>query len=182
MTAEVIRYPAYKRITAAIILALFVIWVGYVLLVPTNTSKAPGTGIAVGAKAPDFELKGIDGKSYKLSDLKGKAVMIDFFATWCPSCREEIPLLQETYKTYQGQGFVILAVDMQEQEKVVKQFQQEKGITFPIVLDAEEKVTKMYDIVPLPTAYFVDKNGVVQAKWTGSLTRPQLLQLIKKVL
>lgn len=182
MTTEVIRYPAYKRITSAIIIACLVAWIGYVLLVPTNVSKAPGTGVASGTKAPDFELKGLDGKTYKLSELKGQAVMLDFWATWCPSCKAEMPLLQEMYKQYADQGFIIIGIDMQETPKVVQQFQQEYGLTFPLVIDSEEKVTKLYDIVPLPTAYFIDRNGVVQTKWTGQLTKPQLLTLIKGIL
>jgi cytochrome c biogenesis protein CcmG, thiol:disulfide interchange protein DsbE len=178
----VIRYPAYKRITAALMLLCFGLWIAYLLVWPHNQSKAPGTGIAVGTPAPDFELKTIDGKAVKLSDYKGKPVMINFFATWCPPCRAEMPALQEAYKEYADKGFVILAVNMGETDVAIRTFQEKLGLTFPIVVDENDRVSKLYDIVPLPTSYFVDKNGVVQGRWTGEIRKEQLKSVLGKIL
>ncbi|MFZ5826226.1 MAG: redoxin domain-containing protein [Bacillota bacterium] len=175
------RYPRYKRVTSAITLLLWGLWFGYVLLWPNNNAAA-GAGIALGAPAPDFELKTVDGQVYKLSDLKGQAVMLNFFATWCPPCRAEMPLLEETYKEYKDQGFIILAINLDESDVAITAFQQKMGITFPIVVDKGDHVSRRYDIVPLPTTYFVDRNGIVQGKWTGEIRKTQLLDLLKKIL
>lgn len=179
MSAQVQRYPTYKRITSWVVLAIAVLWAGYLLLAPD--AKAAGTGIPNGQDAPDFELKSPDGKTVKLSDFKGKAVMINFWASWCPPCRAEMPALQEVYKEYESQGFVVLAVNLGESDLVVRSFAEKLGLTFPIVIDANDRVSRMYDIVPLPTSYFVDKNGIVQGKWTGEIKKEQLKTFVKKL-
>jgi cytochrome c biogenesis protein CcmG/thiol:disulfide interchange protein DsbE len=181
VSVAAITYPRYKRVTAAIILVLAGLWVAYLLLWPSQ-SKAPGTGIPVGQAAPDFTLETLDGKTLKLSDLKGKPVMLNFFTSWCSACREEMPALEEVYKEYQAQGFVIVAVNLAESDVAVRAFQQKLGLTFPIVMDRDQRVSRVYDIVPLPTSYFVDRNGVVRAKWTGALTKQQLKALLQQIL
>lgn len=181
MSAVAEKYPGYKRKTAFMTLVFFGLWVLYVLLMP-NTGKTAGLGIANGQPAPDFELQTIEGKTYKLSDLKGKPVMINFFATWCPPCRAEMPALQEAYAEFEKDGFIILAVNLNESDVAIKSFIERYGLTFPIVVDKADKVSKAYDIVPLPTSYFVDRNGIVQGKWTGEIRKEQLRALIKKIL
>lgn len=182
MTAAVIRYPTYKRVTASVIIGLFGLWVAYLLLWPSQGSKAAGTGIAVGAPAPDFELKTMDGKTYRLSELKGRPVMINFWASWCAPCRAEMPALQAAYKEHESTGFLILAVNLNEADVAITAFQQKLGLTFPIVIDKEDKVSRLYDIVPLPTSYFVDRNGIVQGRWQGEIRTPQLQAMLKKIL
>lgn len=181
MTAATIRYPRYKRMTSAVILGLFGLWVAYLLLVPQD-SKAAGTGIAVGAAAPDFELTSLDGKPVKLSEFKGRPVMINFFATWCQPCRNEMPALVNAYKENEAQGLVILAVNLKEPDVVVRAFQQRYAVPFLILMDREDHVTRLYDIVPLPTTYFVDRQGVVQGRWMGEITKAQLKAMLSKIL
>lgn len=181
MSAVTERYPRYKRTTSLLTLIFFGLWVLYVLLMP-NTGKTAGLGIAIGQAAPDFELQTIEGKSYKLSDLKGKPVMINFFATWCPPCRAEMPALQEAFAEYEAEGFIILAVNLNESDVAIRSFIERYNLTFPIIVDKQDKVSKAYDIVPLPTSYFVDRNGIVQGKWTGEIRKEQLRALIKKIL
>ncbi|HWI61925.1 MAG TPA: thiol-disulfide oxidoreductase ResA [Symbiobacteriaceae bacterium] len=173
------RYPRYKRVSTVIVLAIFALWVGYLLL--GTDAKAAGTGIPNGAKAPDFELKTTDGTAIKLSDLKGKAVMLNFFATWCPPCRAEMPALQEVYKEYEAKGFVVLAINLNESNLAVNQFRDKLGLTFPIVIDKDDHVSKLYDIVPLPTSYFINKDGVVVGKWTGEITKEKLRSFVKQI-
>ncbi len=182
MTAAAISYPRWKRRTSAGVLAFLALWALYVLLWPNQGSKAAGVGIPNGAPAPQFELTGLDGKTYKLSDFKGKPVMINFWASWCPPCRAEMPTLQAAYKEYEAQGFVILGVNLNESEVAINSFKEKTGITFPILIDKDDHVSRLYDIVPLPTSYFVDKNGVVQGKWTGEISKDQLKALIQKIL
>lgn len=182
MSANPYRYPTYKRVTSGVILALAVLWAGYVLLAPNQSSAARGVGIPVGSMAPDFELKTIDGQTYKLSELRGQAVMINFFASWCPPCRAEMPALQNAFEEYKDQGFIILAVNMNESAVAIRSFQERYGLTMPIVVDTDDRVSRAYDIVPLPTSYFVDRNGVVRGKWTGEIRAEQLRLLIRKIL
>ena len=182
MSANRIMYPAHKRITAATVLAILALWVAYLVLWPESGAAAPGAGIPDGRPAPDFELKTIDGKSYRLSDLKGKAIMINFFATWCPPCRAEMPALQEAFAEYESQGFLVLAVNLNETSVAIRAFQDKLGITFPILVDKDDRVSRLYDIIPLPTSYFVDRAGIVQGKWTGEIRKEPLREMLKKIL
>jgi cytochrome c biogenesis protein CcmG, thiol:disulfide interchange protein DsbE len=183
MSAPARHFPRYKQITSALTLLFFVLWAGYLLFVPNANASNRGAGIAVGTPAPDFELKTVEGKTYKLSDLKGKPVMLNFWATWCPPCRAEMPIMEAVYKEYEAQGFVILAINLGESDVAIKSFRDRLGLTFPIVVDKDDKVTRMYDIVPLPTSYFVDKDGIVQGKWTGEVRSVnQLKELLKPIM
>ncbi|MBP2020175.1 peroxiredoxin [Symbiobacterium terraclitae] len=175
------RYPTYKRVTSAITLILAAIWFGYVLLWP-NTNATAGSGVPVGGPAPDFELKTVEGETYRLSDLKGKAVMLNFFATWCTYCKAEMPVLQEAYEKYRDQGFLILAIDLDESDLAITTFRDQYGLTFPIVVDRGSNVSQRYQIVPLPTSYFVDRSGIVRAKWTGAIDKAQMEALLKQIL
>ncbi|HYF75546.1 MAG TPA: thiol-disulfide oxidoreductase ResA [Symbiobacteriaceae bacterium] len=178
MSAVPLRYPRYKRITTVIVLLIFTAWVGYVLMAPSKTVE----GIANGTMAPDFELKTTDGQTVKLSDYKGKPVMLNFFATWCPPCRAEMPALQEVYKEYEAQGFVILAVNLNESNLAIDAFRDKLGLTFPIVVDKTDAVSRTYGIVPLPTSYFVGKDGKVVGKWTGEISKEKLVTYVKQMI
>lgn len=175
------RYPRYKRVTSAITLLLLAAWLGYVLLWP-NPNAAAGSGVPVGSVAPDFELKTVTGESYRLSDLRRKAVLLNFFATWCRYCEQEMPALEEAYRTYADQGFVVLAIDLDETDLAITAFRDEMGITFPILVDRGSNVARVYQIVPLPTTYFIDRSGVVRGKWTGPLTPEQLREALQLIL
>ncbi len=175
------RYPRYKRVTSAITLALAAVWLGYLLLWPNTNATASG-GVPVGGAAPDFELKTVTGESYRLSDLKGKAVLLNFFATWCRYCEEEMPVLEEAHRLYADQGLVVLGIDLDETDLAITAFQEELELTFPILVDRGSNVARLYQIVPLPTTYFIDRDGVVRGKWTGAITRDQLREALELIL
>lgn len=175
------RYPRYKRVTAAVTLLCLGLWVGYMLLWPNQGKAAPGAGIAVGAAAPDFELKTTDGTSIKLSDLKGKPVLLNFFATWCGPCRNEVPNLQAAYQEHQSDGLVVLAVNLNESNIAIQDFVSKYKLTFPIVVDKDDQVSNLYGIIPLPTSYFIDRQGIVQERWQGELSKERLATLLKKI-
>lgn len=136
-------------------------------------------GLVIGAKAPDFELKTITGEPAKLSSFKGKKVMLNFWATWCPPCKAEMPEIEQFYK--QGnKDVVILAVNIDSQNDV-KGFADKNGITFPILLDTDGKVNSTYGILSIPTTYFIDRNGVIQNKYTGAMTLDMMKQFTDQI-
>jgi peroxiredoxin len=134
-------------------------------------------GLKVGAKAPDFELKTLAGDTVKLSDLKGKKVMLNFWATWCPPCKAEMPAMEEFHKEA-GDEVVILAVNI-DPHLDVKAFVDENGITFPIPLDEQDKVNETYQVLSIPTTYFIDTKGNIGNKYIGAMNLDAMKQYTK---
>jgi peroxiredoxin len=137
-----------------------------------------------GAVAPDFTLSTLDGKKIKLSDLRGKTVILNFWATWCPPCRAEIPDLEKFYQKHQNQGVVILAVNLTSSEKNregIAEFIKQYNITYPVVLDPDNTVANLYQAESIPTSYFIDAKGVVQQKFIGAMSSDLLEEMIAKI-
>ncbi|MBA4538575.1 TlpA family protein disulfide reductase [Bacillus aquiflavi] len=158
-----------KKVIAAIILFGLLTTV-----IVQAMEREPKTGIQIGDKAPDFELKTLTGETVKLSDYKGKKVILNFWATWCPPCRAEMPDMQKFYEKM-GTDEVILAVNL-DPGADVQGFMTEMGATFPVLLDEEESVMKTYKILSIPTTFFIDSEGVIRQKYTGAMS----LQMMKK--
>jgi len=110
-------------------------------------------------EAPDFTLKELSGKSIQLKSLRGKLVFLNFFATWCGPCREEMPGLDVLHRTYGSKGFVVLAVDMRESGKAVQAFVKELNVSFPTVLDADGAVNHDYGVRALPVSFLIGRDG-----------------------
>jgi peroxiredoxin len=146
---------------------------------PENVSQEAANmgGLKVGAKAPDFELKTLAGDTVKLSDLKGKKVMLNFWATWCPPCKAEMPAMEEFHKEA-GEDIVILAVNI-DPHLDVKAFVDENKITFPIPLDEEDKVNETYQVLSIPTTYFIDTKGNIGNKYIGAMNLDAMKQYTK---
>jgi peroxiredoxin len=134
-------------------------------------------GLKVGSKAPDFELKTLTGETVKLSELKGKKVMLNFWATWCPPCKAEMPAMEQFHKEA-GDEVVILAVNI-DPHLDVKKFVDENGITFSIPLDEEDKVNEVYQILSIPTTYFIDTKGNIGSKYIGAMELEVMKQYVK---
>ncbi len=109
--------------------------------------------------APDFTLKSMSGENVKLSELRGNVVMINFWASWCGPCRQEMPLLDEFYKKYSKLGFVLLGVNVEEDSSKAANYLKEVPVSFPILYDNTNAVSKMYDIDAMPSTVLVDRNG-----------------------
>jgi peroxiredoxin len=111
--------------------------------------------------AKDFTLKDINGKRHRLSDYRGKVVLVNFWATWCPPCRREIPAMQRLWDKLKSEDFVMLAVDMAEDEETVFGFTFATGveITFPVLLDTDGAVTESWPVIGMPTSFIIDRKG-----------------------
>lgn len=135
-------------------------------------SESVKTGIGLENKAPDFELQSLDGKKVKLSDYKGKKILLNFWATWCPPCRIEMPHMEKFYEEFEKKDVVVLAVNLTRTEKSVEdvpKFVGEYGLTFPVVLDEKGIVSNYYQVVAYPTSYFIDSQGIIRDKFQGAI-------------
>ncbi|HXX53575.1 MAG TPA: TlpA disulfide reductase family protein [Thermodesulfovibrionales bacterium] len=121
----------------------------------------------VGNKAPDFTLKDIAGRSLSLSALKGKTVLVSFWATWCPPCRNEMPSLNRLYKAYKDRGLIVLAVSTDRNPSTVKNFLSEFPADFPVFMDVDMQTSRQYRVFSMPTAFLVDRNGVIVKRYLG---------------
>jgi peroxiredoxin len=115
-----------------------------------------------GQPAPDFALKSSTGENLRLSEYRGDVVMINFWATWCGPCRQEMPLLDELYSRYERVGFNLLGVNIDDDSNRAMAMIQELGVNFPVLFDARKEVSKMYDVSAMPVTVIVDRQGTVR--------------------
>jgi peroxiredoxin len=118
--------------------------------------------------APEFSLATPDGTSIALAQLEGKVVFLNFWATWCPPCREKMPSMERLHKEFKDQGLAILAVDIGESPKQVTRFMKEFRLSFPALLDTDYAVSARYGIQGLPSTFLIDRGGRVVGKATGA--------------
>jgi len=167
-----------RRITYATILVIGLAWI-FISADKSGTSTAglipaPQKGFL----APDFELKTTTGEAIKLSDLRGQAVLVNLWATWCPPCRAEMPAIEKVYNEYKDDGLVVLAVNMTYQDTFsnIAPFVDEYGLTFPILLDETGSVGKDYQLRSLPSSFFVDRKGIIREVVIGGPMAEALLR------
>ena len=133
---------------------------GLIVAAFAATSLA-STGL-VGQLAPDFALKSSTGENLRLSEYRGDVVMINFWATWCGPCRQEMPLLEELYARYERVGFKLLGVNIDDDVHKAMQMIDELGVSFPILFDSRKEVSKLYNIETMPVTVLVDREGRVR--------------------
>lgn len=151
-------------------------------LLQTSVAKAK-VGVSRGYYAPDFSLTNInDNSTVSLSNYKGKAVIIFFWATWCRYCKAEMPSIQMLYKTYESQGLMVLGVDVGESASQAKAYKNANSITFPILNDDGNNVAATYQVTAFPTHYFVDPNGVITSINIGGMDYWALTGKVKDML
>ena len=117
--------------------------------------------------APDFLLKDLDGTTIRLHDLRGKVVLLNFWATWCPTCRFEMPSMEALHKEFSSQGLAVLAVALRESAEDVQSFYKEHNISFPALLDHNGKASELYETWSLPTTFLINKRGYIVGKVIG---------------
>ena len=139
-----------------------------------------------GFLAPDFSLQTSQGETVTLSELRGQAVLVNLWATWCPPCRAEMPAIQKLYEEYKDQGFMVLAVNMtyQDNPQAVLPFTQENNLTFPILLDETGEMARKYELRSLPSSFFINRNGIIQEVVIGgpmseALLRTRLVSILE---
>lgn len=118
-------------------------------------------------QAPDFELKDIDGKMHRLSDYRGKVVIVNFWATWCPPCRFELPSMEKLWENTQDEGVIMLAVDLGEDEDTIFSFTSDYPVSFPLLMDRDSSVTKKYSVLGIPTSFVIDPQGRIIYRAVG---------------
>lgn len=139
-------------------------------------------GLAKGETAPDFELMTLDGETARLSDYKGKKVILNFWASWCPPCRAEMPDMQKYYEEQAaGENVEILAVNLTTEDRGMEKisaFIEEFNLTFPIPMDSEGDIGKLYQAVAIPTTYMIDTEGRVRNKIVGPMSEQMMEEFI----
>lgn len=167
-----------RLISYSFILLLGLIWI----IVSADKSGASTSGRIPapqqGFLAPDFELKTPAGATVRLSDLRGQAVLVNLWATWCPPCRAEMQTIEKIYNEYRVQGFTVLAVNMtyQDDPLAVMPFVSEQGLTFPILLDETGEMANAYQLRSLPSSFFIDRNGIINEVVIGGPMAEALLR------
>lgn len=141
----------------------------------TQAQSAPTKGFL----APDFTLTTLSGESITLSDLRGQAVLINLWASWCGPCRAEMPAMQKVYERYQDQGFNILAVNATNQDSLsaAQAFVEELGLSYPILLDFDGSVSRLYQLRALPSSFFIGPDGRIQEVIIGGPMAEALLSI-----
>jgi DsbE subfamily thiol:disulfide oxidoreductase len=164
-------------------------WVFLVILIVAAVAGVPRvmaakTGPGVGLMAPEFSLSDLNGKKVELKKIVAghKVTLLNFWATWCPPCRAEIPELAEFYKTYAGRGVELLAVNLQQSPNEVREFAKKNGMAFPVLTDTAGSVGSLYQIYAIPTTFIIDRQGKIRAKIEGSTTGQVLREKIEPLL
>lgn len=149
----------------------------------TETADLLGlsVGIAVGELAPDFTGTTVDGQTITLSDLKGKLVLLNVFASWCGPCRIEAPHLVEVYNTIDRDKFEFIGLNLQETPEAVEFFKDEFFIDYPLVLNEGGELTDIYRPIGLPTTWFIDRDGVIRFTFSGAITKEALQAILEDV-
>ena len=122
---------------------------------PLAASATP----APNAVAPDFTLRGADGRNVRLDELRGQVVLVNFWATWCGPCREEMPRLNTLYEKYRKSGFVLLGVNVDDDPRTALATAAKLNISFPVLLDTDKKVSRLYDLNTMPSTLVIDRDG-----------------------
>jgi len=136
-----------------------------------------------GYLAPDWALESLDGEHLTLSELRGQVVVLNFWATWCPPCRSEMPAIEQVYRTYADRGLAVMAVNVQEAEQQTRAFVEGMGLTFPVLPDRDGSVSTRYQVTSLPTTFIVDRTGMIREIAVGGpLSRAYIASTVAPLL
>ncbi len=175
----------YRRVLVPGIIIFAII--GFITLFSVGLIiKEPLTGASGAARvnrpAANFNLPLFSGGELTLSSLKGKPVVINFWAAWCPPCREEALILEKVWQLYKNEGVTFVGVDIQDTEEDARAFIKEFGITYPNAKDASGRVTIDYGVSGLPVTFFVNREGLIVSRWVGAISETMLVDRVEEIL
>jgi peroxiredoxin len=127
-------------------------------------------------QAPDFTLNNMNGQQVSLSDYRGQKVFLNFWASWCPPCRQEMPYMQKLHEEY-GEEVVILAVNVGESKSTAANFMMQNDLSFPVLLDNDKDTARNYLVRGIPSSYFLDQDGIIKEKIVGGVNYQKMLEL-----
>ena len=175
------KFPKLVFAVAVIVSLGFLGLLGWGIL-----NKEPITGLSgitlVNRPAPDFTLKTFEGATISLSDLRGRPVVINFWASWCPPCRVEAPLLERTWRAYKGRGVAFIGVDLQDRLEDALRYIREFDITYPNGPDPTGEISINYGVSGLPVTFFVSKKGEILRRWVGAIEQEMLISAIREIM
>ena len=148
-----------------------------------GSSGGSQTGVAsfeIDSPAPDFVLDDLSGNPVRLSELKGRLVVLNFWATWCTPCRTEMPELQETFQQYEP-DLVVLGINLEQSPAEIQDFIGQVNVTYPILLDKDGLVSKLFKVIQLPNTYFIDRDGIIRIRHIGYLSSDQIQKYLVRV-
>lgn len=173
-----------KRILSLLLLVTFILggWWIWIHRVSDETATAQRPAIPLpGNPAPEFTLTTLAGTDLQLSDLRGQAIVLNFWASWCGPCRAEMPELEQAFQEYRDNGLLVLGVNQGESATVVRDFLQQLDLTFPVVLDQRLQVSQLYHINSLPTTFFIDRNGIIRDQVVGQMNAALLKERLRSI-
>lgn len=152
--------------------------------VPALLATSLCQAVAVSEIAPDFTLKSIEGTNTRLNEYRGQVVLINFWASWCGPCRQEMPLLERIDERYKAAGFTVLGVNVEGKAGPAKDVADKAGVSFPVLVDEGQKVSELYDLESMPSSVVVDRDGVVRYVHRGYKPgdEAKYLEVVKKLI
>ncbi len=173
------QYTVKNRFVQMIVIIILLVGVGYVVFQNLSSSKEL---IREGKTTPDFSLETLDGKQIRLSELSGQGVLINFWATSCTYCLEEMPAIERQYQKYKDQGIEVLGVNIRENYATVSGYVRRLGVTFPILMDRSGEITKQYQVGALPHSIFLAPDGTVKSIYIGEMKEAVIESHFKSIL
>ncbi len=176
-----------KKLKAAVIFLLAMLIAGFTIFLAigvmgTTTATSRSGKELVGKKAPSFVAPKVGGQLVSLENYKNKPLVLNFWASWCPPCRDETPGMERIWRKYEDQGVVILGINVQDGEKEAERYISEFGVTFSNALDLDGSITVDYGVTGLPVTFFIDNDSVVTGRWVGSISEDRLDNWVSNLL
>ena len=174
-----------NRLFFMVVVVIIAVAGGWYLSAPVKTSTTAYNLPTIGSAAPDFQLVDTEGEVRSLSAERGKVVLVNFWATWCPPCKAEMPSMEELYLNHGSGNFEILAINVDDNgPDVMPGFLKENPHTFPILFDSEFQARTLYGVSMFPESFIVDKNGIITRKLIGAIdwTSPQMLSYLNSLM
>lgn len=173
---QIAKKKSNRLIIRTIVLILLA---GAVIYAISTKDKVKSLG--VGDMAPDFELVDLEGNKHRLSDYRGEGVFLNFWGTWCPPCKREMPHMEKIHNELNGDGAHILTINIKDTQLKVENFKDQYGLTFPIMRDKTESVKEIYNFKPLPTTFIINKDGEIEQIISREMSEDEIRDIMLSI-